>query len=103
MIVLLQYFYPKYIITEQKYINNISCSLWDKKQDIWTSLAYMKKNGGVVGSQSFYQMYKLYCDTVKKIPHTYTVSKKYFERVIRIIIPSTYVLGDTIIESYWKS
>ena len=103
MIALLQYFYPKYIITEQKYINNISCSLWDKKQDIQESIAYIKKNGGAVGSQSFYQMYKLYCDTVKKIPHAYTVSKKYFESVIRIIIPSTYVLGDTIIESYWKS
>ena len=101
MLSLIQYFYPRYEICEQKYILNISSTLWDKKQDIRQTLEMMKKS--VVDPLNFYQIYEIYCAYAKKKPFTYVVSKKYFENAIRELVGPEYVLGDTISEMYWQS
>ena len=100
MMSLIQYFYPQYEICDQKYISNISSTLWNKKRDIRQTLEMLKKT--VVGSRNFYQMYVIYCEYAKKKPFTYIVSKKYFENAIRELISPQYVVGDTIDEAYWS-
>ena len=101
MIALIQYFYPQHTITEGKYVNNISSTLWDKKKDINQSLAAMKQQ--FVDSRNLYQMYEFYCNYVKDKPYSYTASKKYFENTIKQCIPCEYFSGDTIIKDYWIS
>ena len=102
MISLLQYFYPKYTICNQKYISNISSTLWNKEKDIQLALEEIKQ-GDVKGGQTFYQMYELYCKYAKHKPLSYIVSKKYFENRLRTFIPVKYLVGDSVKESYWKS
>ena len=101
MIALIQYFYPQRIITEGKYVNNISSTLWDKKKDITQSLEAMKQC--FLDSRNFYQMYEFYCNYVKKRSYPYTASKKYFVNTIKECIPGEYFSGDTIMKHYWKS
>ena len=101
MIALIQYFYPQCIITEGKYINNISSTLWDKKNDINQSLSAMKQC--FADSRNLYQMYEFYCNYVKNRSYPYTASKKYFENTIKKCIPEKYFCGDTIMKDYWVS
>ena len=102
MISLLQYFYPKYTICNQKYISNISSTLWNKEKDIQLALDEIKQRD-VKGGRTFYQMYELYCKYAKQKPLSYIVSKKYFENRLRTFIPVKYLVGDSVRESYWKS
>ena len=99
MIALIQYFYPQQSMTEEKYINNISSTLWDKKKDIVGTLDAMKQH--FTDSKNLYQMYEFYCNYAKKKSYPYTASKKYFENTIKKCIPKEYFCGDTILENYW--
>ena len=99
MIALIQYFYPQQSIIEEKYINNISSTLWDKKKDIADALDAMKRH--FTDSKNLYQMYEFYCNYAKKKSYPYTASKKYFENTIKKYIPKEYFCGDTILENYW--
>ena len=97
---MIQYFYPQLIITEGKYVNNISSTLWNKKGDIEESLCKMKQCFS--DSQNLYQMYEFYCNFIKKEGFIYTASKKYFENTIKELIPIEYFSGDTVNTAYWK-
>ena len=101
MIALIQYFYPQLIITEGKYVNNISSTLWNKKGDIQESLYKMKQR--FTDSQNLYQMYEFYCNFIKKEGFIYTASKNYFENTIKECIPEEFFCGDTIMKHYWIS
>ena len=100
MIALIQYFYSQHQITNEKYINNISSTLWNKKEDIKQSLFKMKQR--FTDSQNLYQMYEFYCNFIKKEGFIYTAGKKYFENTIKELISVEYFSGDTVITDYWK-
>ena len=87
-------------MTEEKYINNISSTLWNKKEDIKQSLHKMKQRFS--DSQNLYQMYEFYCNFIKKEGFIYTAGKKYFENTIKEFISAEYFSGDTVITDYWK-
>ena len=101
----IQYFYPDYSICNSKYIPNIACSLWNKNQDIETTLQYLKE-WEIVGKESnltsFYKLYELYCSYGQKKSLKYIVSKKYFENRLRATIPKNYLSGDAVLADYWK-
>ena len=101
----IQYFYPDYNIVNSKYIPNIACSLWNKNQDIETTLQYLKE-WEIVGKESnltsFYKLYELYCSHGQKKSLKYIVSKKYFENRLRATIPKNYLSGDAVLADYWK-
>ena len=102
MMALIEYFYPKYEVSEKKYIYNISSVLWNKERDINEALVHIKKMD-IQKSRNFYQMYELYCNFAKQKPFTYIVSKKYFENKLRYLISSESLKEDVVLETYWKS
>ena len=63
---------PEVIIENNKYIYNISCKLWDKKNQILTCLETIDKD--------ITDKYKYYLGWVKK--DSCVVSKRYFENII---------------------
>ena len=102
LLAIIQYFYPKYMIKDNKYISNISSILWDKKKDIKSALLSIKKLN-IIGAHSFYQIYEFYCKYAKQVSLDYIVSKQYFEKELRSFIPKKYIMGETIQDNYWKS
>ena len=72
MLELMSWMMPEVIIENNKYIYNISCKLWDKKNQILTCLETIDKD--------ITDKYKYYLDWVKK--DTCVVSKRYFENII---------------------
>lgn len=100
---IIQYFFPQY--NNSKFIHNIECTLWNKNQDIETTLQYLKE-WKIVGKESnltsFYKLYELYCSYGQKKSLKYIVSKKYFENRLRAIIPQNYLSGDAVLADYWK-
>lgn len=80
LIELIQHYYPDIIIEENKYVQNISCLLWNKQQGIIDVLNYLKKNGEEYKNMN--ELYKYYCKFYSN--KNYIVCKKYFEKFINI-------------------
>ena len=84
---LIQYFYPTIEIENEKYIQKIRCSLWDKHSDIQLSLDDMKSDNisnNYIEDISIYDAYSLYCKHHKrKIRfNRFVTSKSYFEKYV---------------------
>ena len=86
LIELIRHFYPEVGIDEDKYILNIKCSLWDKRQEVLDCLDIVKMSYDEEGKyKSLYEIYQFYSQ--KK---DFVVSKRYFEKIAKEI------LGDNI-------
>lgn len=86
LIELIRHFYPEIGIDEDKYILNIKCSLWDKRQEVLDCLDIIKMSSDKEGQyKSLYEIYQFYSQ--KK---DFVVSKRYFEKIAKEI------LGDNI-------
>ena len=71
---LLTHFYPNVIVENDKYIQEIRCSLWDKRRDIKLAMTEFR-NSAVSGDDA----YVFYCNYHKRNKITTpVVSKKYF-------------------------
>ena len=84
---LIQYFYPTIEIENEKYIQKIRCSLWDKHSDIQLSLDDMKSGyiaNNYIEDISIYDAYSFYCKHHnRKIRfNQFVTSKSYFEKYV---------------------
>ena len=99
---ILEYYYPEISIIDDKYILNIKCNLWFKKDDIDNFINIIKNDNLLKEDISFVDFYKFYCKYSKK-EKKIVVSKKYFEKYINKIIPTKYLDKNMILNTYWSS
>ena len=103
MITIIEHFYPNIVIKENRYILNINCTLWNKKNDIRDSIEIMKTNYIFFNeTASFLTLYEEYCKYTKKNFIPYIMSKKYFEEILLEIIPTKYISNNCIKTEYWE-
>ena len=108
LIELIRHLYQDVIIEEDKYILNMSCLLWNKRDEVINSLEVFRmmcmemdtNNESSSGTtQSLYMAYEYYSENNK---NTYTVSKRYFEKIAREIIDKHVDEYGVISSSWWK-
>jgi len=83
---LIKHFYPEIGIEDNKYILNIKCSLWNKREEVINSLEIFKlsyKGQSDKSIQSINKIYQNYADINKG---KWIVSKRYYEKVAREIL-----------------
>tara|TARA_B100000902_G_C27298377_1_gene911366 strand:- start:62 stop:1582 length:1521 start_codon:yes stop_codon:yes gene_type:complete len=96
LIELIRHFYPEVGIDEDKYILNIKCSLWDKRQEVLDCLDVVKMSSDKEGQhKSLYEIYQFYSQ--KK---DFVVSKRYFEKIAKEIIGDN-IDKDGLISGKW--
>jgi hypothetical protein len=97
---LIKHFYPEIGIEDNKYILNIKCSLWNKREEVINSLEIFKlsyKGFSDKSIQSINQIYQTYADINKG---KWIVSKRYYEKVAREILENL-IDNDGLINSKW--
>ncbi len=93
LIELIRHFYPEVSIDEEKYIMNMKCSLWDKRQEVVDALELFKvecaeeENNHVY--KTLYGAYQHYSGIRKE---GCVASKRYFEKI------ASELLGDLLDE-----
>ena len=115
IIKILSHFYPDVQIVERKYIMNISCSLWDKVNDIENILNEFKKinhHSEDISLVDFEQVYDFYCnwdkvsnvdkntDKIKSKEKKWKASKRFFEKYLCYSF-SNYIEYDHFLSSSW--
>ena len=93
---IIEHFYNKELI-DNKYIHGISCILWNKRKEIEEAIYSYSKNSDI----SILELYKYYCSFSKSKNFQYIVTKQYFEKYIREIIPDYYLFNEYICSEYW--
>jgi hypothetical protein len=83
MIELIKHFYPDVEIVEDKYILNIRCSLWDKRDDVIVSLELFRSSDEEK-IKSLYDAYGFYSSINQN--NEFIVSKRYFEKVAKDVL-----------------
>jgi hypothetical protein len=79
---LITFYFPHIEIDKDKYIPNIRCSLWNKKEDIQSSLdEFRTLHSGHTMNIAIYQIYSFYCKKYSA-ENKLIVSKSYFEKYI---------------------
>ena len=97
---IVRHFFPDVDIRDNKFIMNISCTLWNKRDDISCAMGKLKEvyraksNGEVI---SFDDAYQFYCSEYNS---KHVTSKRYFEKYLHEYI-GTYVVYETFISSDW--
>jgi len=99
--------YTSYRSEDGKTINNISCNLWNKQQEILESLENKFNKPDIFQNNpnnyiSIYEIYILYCKYSNNNNKILTVSKKYFEKYILKLIPNDFIWNNNILLTYWK-
>jgi len=101
VIKIVKHFFPLVEIIEDKYVLNVCSSLWNKEVDMNNSFVYIKeeikKNQELemISFDELYKYYNKYCNTnsIKLI-----VSKRYFEKYLRMHF-SSHIVYDTFLET----
>jgi len=111
---LISYYYPDIEIEKDKYINGITCNLWDKQLDIQVALESMKEqlrgqirreNGSLEKMNtskhiSIYDAYTFYCKYFSCLPNKRFVNKSYFEKYVFDNL-NEYVTDARFIKADW--
>jgi hypothetical protein len=100
---ILKHFYPNIEIIEDKFVLNITCSLWNKISDINSSFNYIKENVAnkdIVTLISFDDVYNYYYTFCNKNSLRFIVSKRYFEKYLYYKL-SDHIVYDKFIELEW--
>jgi hypothetical protein len=97
---ILHHYYPSIEIIDQKYIQYVHCSLWNKMEDIRNALQSYKTL--YKGSQTsllipFSELYSFY---IKHKPSKLTISKRYFEKYLYCEL-TEFIEFDTFISISW--
>jgi hypothetical protein len=86
VIKVIKHFFPDVEVIEEKYILNISCSMWDKVKDIKKSFVYIKNEllsqtnySALISFDEAYNYYFKFCNTKS---YKFIISKKYFEKYL---------------------
>ena len=96
MIEIMQHFYQKQI-TDNRYIHNIKCSVWDKYADVINALEIFKLKCSE-NNETAKSLHSAYIDYLN-IKHTFFVSKSYFDRISAEVIGN--YISDGMISSKW--
>jgi hypothetical protein len=82
----IKHFFPDVEVVEEKFILNISCSMWDKVKDIKKSFTYIKDDlitqtnySALISFDEAYNYYFKFCNTKS---YKFIISKKYFEKYL---------------------
>jgi hypothetical protein len=98
---ILKHFFHNIEIVEDKYVLNISCTLWDKACDINNSFEYIKqeiKNDYKLALMSFDDAYNYYYKYCNKNSYKFIVSKHYFEKYLYFKL-ADYIVYEKFIET----
>ena len=79
---------------------NMSCSLWDKVQDIQESMDAFKTVSSELSLVSFDKIYDFYCDYCNAKEKRWNVSKRFFEKYIQYSL-SDFIEYDSFISGDW--
>ncbi len=84
---LITYYYPNIEIEQEKYFTGISCTMWNKHEDIQMSIEMLKEelrtsDENDAKTTSVYDVYLYYCKFANNTPYKLVVSKVYFEKYI---------------------
>ena len=97
---LIQHFYPDVTIEDDKYIQQYTCKLWDKKTQIIAALEGFKTNNkGTNVPESLYNIYEYYCKLYSN--KSFIVSKRYFEKIAVEYIEKEHIDNDNFILPTW--
>jgi len=95
---IINHFFPEVKI-RGKNLLNISCTLWNKNNDIDKYLLNNKEKL-MDKNHNLLEIYKLYCGYAG-INYTNIVSKKYFEKYMSQKVPKGYVKNNKVLKEYW--
>lgn len=109
VIELIHNLYPDVVIEENKYILNMFCKAWDKKEEIKNFLSIIKAYNNIVGvfgdeasyPKSIDDMYELYISDTKKDKFEIKVSKRCFEKIIVELLGSFIDSYGEISDNFW--
>jgi hypothetical protein len=103
---ILKHFFPNIEIVEDKYVLNVTCTLWDKNNEIEQSFDYIKtqiksNNTEIQALISFDDAYNHYYKYCNMNSHkSAVVSKRYFEKYLYFKL-SDYIVYEKFIEASW--
>ena len=102
---ILHHYFPNVVeIVENKFIQHISCNLWNKTEDIEAALNDMKQKYKFSEEQTiiaFDELYNFYCKYCNKNNKKMIVSKHYFEKYLYSSELSNYIEFDNFISKNW--
>ena len=101
---IINYLYPNVVLEEQKYILNIKCNIWNKKQEV-NDYIILFKNDGINKKindnnndvKSLMDIYQYYLDNNKS---NLIISKNYFEKISKCVLKN-YIDDCGIITKVW--
>ena len=90
-------------IVNDKNVENIICSLWNKKESLFDVLPKLLKNKQLNYDITIVNAYKAYVKYVNKDGYKNVVSKRYFEKYIQKIVPPQYLdsVNNLIRKEFW--
>lgn len=97
VIELLHNLYPDVIIDDNKFIMNVFCKVWDKKEEVKNFLMIMKESNKPKFVQ---EIYELYLSENKK--DEIKISKRCFEKIIYDLLGNYVDVYGEINEDYWN-
>ena len=100
---ILKHFFPTIEIIEEKFVLNVTCSIWNKFNDINNSFAYIKEQIqldqkiALISFDDAYNYYYKYCNINL---FKFIVSKRYFEKYLYYKI-ADHIVYEKFIEIEW--
>ena len=103
IIKIIKHFFPLIEIEDNKFVLNITCSLWNKTDDIDNSFEFIKqylKSTQTLSLISFDDVYNAYYKYCKKNMIIFIVSKRFFEKYLYFKLKD-YIVYDRFINIEW--
>jgi len=100
---ILKHFFQNVEIIEEKYVLNISCTIWNKSKDIIKSFDFIKnelQKNDFVALISFDDAYNYYVKFCNSKSYKYIISKRYFEKYLYSRM-NDYIVYEKFIETEW--
>ena len=100
---ILKHFFQNVEIVEEKYVLNISCTIWNKSKDIIKSFEFIKnelQKNDFVALISFDDAYNYYVKFCNSKAYKFIISKRYFEKYLYSIM-NDYIVYEKFIETEW--
>ena len=100
---ILKHFFQNVEIVEEKYVLNISCTIWNKSKDIIKSFEFIKnelQKNDFVALISFDDAYNYYVKFCNSKSYKFIISKRYFEKYLYSMM-NDYIVYEKFIETEW--
>lgn len=100
---ILKHFFQNVEIVEEKYVLNISCTIWNKSKDIIKSFEFIKnelQKNEFVALISFDDAYNYYVKFCNSNSYKFIISKRYFEKYLYSRM-NDYIVYEKFIRTEW--